>query len=123
MIIWLLYNIIIIYIVTIYTVFTIYIVYTIRMVYIIRTVYIICIVFTIYIVCALFIYRVAFYCNLFIGVAFYSILPQFAVRCCDFVAKRAFCANCYRPYPPAANRNNEPQKKFPDVIFLFYFYI
>ena len=41
---------------------------------------------------------------------------QFAVRCCDFIAKCAFCANCYRPYPPAANCNNEPQKIFPDVV-------
>ena len=72
------------------------------MVYIIRIVYIIRTVYTIYIVYALFIYRVAFYCNLFIGVAFYYNLLQFAVRCCDFVAKRTFCANCYRPYPPAA---------------------
>jgi len=90
MIIWLLYNIIIIYIVTICTVFTI------------RT------VFTICIVCALFIYRVAFCCNLFIGLAFYRNLLSSAAILLQNVS--------------AVNRNNETKKKFPDGIYLVFFY-
>jgi len=50
---------------TVFTIRTICTVFTIRTIYTVFTVRTICTV------CALFIYRVAFYCNLFIGVAFY----------------------------------------------------